>query len=75
MIFLDEDDAKWECIEVNGGSGPTVGDGDGNSYRRLRLIRADSPWAVPHEIIVSAELDLNNPAIQRWLLRSARKRD
>ena len=74
MFFYDEDDVRWQCIEVNGGSGEASGDSDGKVFRRLRFIRADTPWAVPHEIIVSADLDLNDAAIRRSVLRWASRR-
>ena len=75
MILHDENGAEWECIEVSGGPGAAVGDRDGQAFRKLRFRRADSPESIAHEIIVSTELDLNDPAIQRWVLRSGRKRE
>jgi len=75
VILRDETGAEWECIEVNGGPGAAVGDRGGQVFRKLRFKRADSPASISHEIIVSTELDLNDPAIQRWVLRSGRKRE
>jgi hypothetical protein len=73
MIFHDENDVEWECIEVRGGSGAAVGERDGTIFRRLRCRRADNPASAAREIIVSAELDLNDPVIQRCVLRWAAK--
>jgi len=74
VIFHDENGAQWECSEVNGGSGAAVGDRDGKVFRRLQFKRADTAAAIPQEIIVSADLDLNDPAIQRWILKWSRIR-
>jgi len=75
VILLDEDGNEWECIEVNGGPGAAVGERGGQVFRKLRLRRADSPASILHEIIISSDLDLNDPAIQRWVLRSGRRRE
>lgn len=72
MILRDENGAEWECIEVIGGPGAAVGDRGGQDFRKLRFRRANSPASISHEIVISTELDLNDPAIQRWVLRMGR---
>ena len=75
MILRDENGTEWECIEVIGGPGAAVGDRGGQVFRKLQFRRVNGPASPSHEIIISTELDLNDPAIQQWVLRRGRKPD
>jgi hypothetical protein len=75
VILRDEDGVEWDCTEIHGGSAAAIAVRDGKVFRTLRFARTDNPAAIRCEIIVSNELDLNDPAIQRTVLRWARSRE
>ena len=75
MILRDEDGVEWDCTKMNGDSDAAIAVRDGKVFHTLWCRQANDPAAMPHEIIVATELDLNNPIVQREVLRRARRRD